>query len=73
MTLFVPRQAAAQLLEGTINGTLTDPTQAAIADAIVTATNQATNFVREAKTNTAGFYTLPSMPRAFKVTRARAW
>jgi hypothetical protein len=62
MTLFVPRQAAAQLLEGTINGTLTDPTQAAIADAIVTATNQATNFVREAKTNTAGFYTLPSMP-----------
>ena len=55
-------EARAQLLQGTINGTVTDPSHAPIAGATVLGKNDATNFVREGTTNEAGFYTLPDLP-----------
>ncbi|MGP8246632.1 MAG: carboxypeptidase regulatory-like domain-containing protein [Bryobacteraceae bacterium] len=58
----VPRSAHGQLLQGTINGNVIDSSQAVIVGAKVSARNEATNFVRETTTNSAGFYTLPDMP-----------
>ena len=54
--------ASAQLLQGTIDGNVTDPSQAAIAGATVTATNQDTGFARDTLTNSAGGYSLPTLP-----------
>jgi hypothetical protein len=59
---YSPQEIRAQLLQGTISGTITDSTQAAIAGATVVARNEATNFVRETTTSEAGFYTLPDLP-----------
>lgn len=56
------RVAPAQLLQGTIDGNVTDPSQASIVGAAVTATDQATGFSRSATTSPAGLYTLASMP-----------
>ena len=69
-TVFLPiflltlgaRLAPAQLLQGTIDGNVTDPSQASIAGATVTATDEATGFSRNATTSPAGLYTLASMP-----------
>src|SRR5438093_6732341 len=62
-------QARAQLLQGTIDGNVTDTTQSAIAGAQVTATNQATNFTRDTLTNSLGGYTLPTLPPgAYSIT-----
>ena len=47
---------------GTVNGTVTDPTGAAVADARVTATNKATGLVRESTTTTAGVYSFVRLP-----------
>jgi hypothetical protein len=44
-----------------INGTITDPSGAAIANAKVAARNQNTGAVREAATSTAGTYVIPSL------------
>ena len=55
-------RASAQLLQGTIDGNVTDTSQAAIAGVTVTATNLANNFTRETVTNSAGGYTLPTLP-----------
>jgi hypothetical protein len=52
----------AQLLQGTIDGNVTDPTQAAVVAARVTATEEQTNFTRDTTTNSAGGYTLPTLP-----------
>jgi len=49
LTLAAPGGARAQLLQGTIDGNVTDSSQAAIAGAIVTARDQQTNFSRETK------------------------
>ena len=57
-----PSPAWAQLLQGTIDGNVTDSTQAAVAGAEVTAINQQTNFTRETKTNSVGGYSLPTLP-----------
>src|SRR5437870_13888912 len=46
--------AGAQLLQGTIDGNVMDSSQAAIADATVTARDRQTNFSRETKTNSVG-------------------
>jgi uncharacterized protein (DUF2141 family) len=54
--------AQAQLLQGTLNGNVTDSSQAAIAGASVTAQNQGTNFTRDTVTNSAGEYTLATLP-----------
>ena len=60
--LLGPPCARAQLLQGTIDGNVTDPSQAAIAGAAVTATNQDTSFARDTLTNSAGGYSLPTLP-----------
>jgi hypothetical protein len=60
--LFGPGQARAQLLQGTIDGNVTDPTQAAVAGATVVVTNEQTNFTRDTLTNSSGGYTLPTLP-----------
>ncbi len=54
--------ARAQLLQGTIDGNVSDPTHAAVAGARVTATDEQTNAVRETATNSTGGYTLPTLP-----------
>ena len=54
--------AGAQLLQGTIDGNVMDSSQAAIADATVTARDRQTNFSRETKTNSVGGYSLSGLP-----------
>jgi hypothetical protein len=60
--LLTAPQSRGQLLQGTIDGNVTDASQAAVVNAQVRATNQETNFSRETVTNNAGGYTLPNMP-----------
>src|SRR5260370_30443422 len=55
-------EARAQLLQGTIDGNVSDPTHAAVVGAKVTATDEQTNAVRETVTNSTGGYTLPTLP-----------
>src|SRR5689334_5478181 len=62
LLIFGTRVSPAQLLQGTIDGNVTDPSQASIAGATITATDQATGFSRSATTSPAGLYTLASMP-----------
>jgi len=53
---------------GTIVGTVTDPSQAAIPDAAVTITNQQTGVARRAVTDQYGNYTIPSLlPGSYSV------
>jgi hypothetical protein len=47
---------------GSIRGTVTDPTGAAIANASVTATSTATGTVRTITTNESGIYVFPNLP-----------
>ncbi|MGB9465743.1 MAG: carboxypeptidase regulatory-like domain-containing protein [Candidatus Acidiferrum sp.] len=47
---------------GQIKGTVTDPSQAAVAQATVTVTNEATGITRTVKTNTDGDYVVPLLP-----------
>ncbi len=47
---------------GSIEGTVTDPSGAAVANASVTATNVATGTVTARKTTDAGFFVLPLLP-----------
>ena len=53
--------ANAQLLQGAIDGNVTDSTQAAIIGAKVSITNEATNATRETVTNEAGSYSFPTI------------
>src|ERR1700739_3144638 len=59
---FAPQRCPAQLLQGTIDGNVTDPSQGAVAGAKVTVTNQGTTLSRDTVTNTLGEYTLPTLP-----------
>jgi hypothetical protein len=59
--LGAPR-ANGQLIQGTIDGNVTDASQAAVAGAKVGATNQDTNFTRDTTTNSTGLYTIPTLP-----------
>ncbi len=52
----------AQLLQGTIDGNVTDPSQGAVAGATVTVTNEGTRLSRDTATNSQGEYTLPTLP-----------
>src|SRR6266567_4737130 len=54
--------AYSQLTSGTILGTVTDASGAALARATVTATNLDTGFTRTATADNAGNYQLPNMP-----------
>ena len=51
---------------GSIVGTVTDPTGAAVASAKVSATQVGTGITREATSNTDGYYVIPSLPPAQK-------
>ena len=54
--------AHAQQTTATLTGTVTDPTGAVVAGVTITATNLATNAVRETLTAETGSYTLPFLP-----------
>jgi hypothetical protein len=58
----VPLSCPAQLLQGTIDGNVTDPSHAAVVNATVKVTNQATTLTRETTTNSQGEYTVPTLP-----------
>jgi Carboxypeptidase regulatory-like domain/TonB dependent receptor len=53
---------SAQAPTGTINGRVTDPGGAIVANAQVTATNEATTVSRQTTTNGDGLYVLPDLP-----------
>ena len=60
--IFFPQRGLCQLLQGTVDGHVADPSQAAIAGATVTITNQETNFSRVVTTGAQGEYTFASLP-----------
>ncbi len=60
ISLSVP--ALAQRISATIRGTVTDPTNAVIQGAKVTAKNEDTGFTRSTTTNSSGGYVFPDLP-----------
>jgi hypothetical protein len=58
----LPAALAAQAVTGTILGTITDTSGAAVPGATVTLTNQGTGLTRTVVTDSAGEYTAPSLP-----------
>ncbi len=67
--VLVPASLLAQDATGKITGLVTDPSGAVVANAGVTVTNLATNFTKETKTDSAGFYQALLMPIGrYKVT-----
>jgi Carboxypeptidase regulatory-like domain len=61
-TLLVAATGEAQQGRGSISGTVSDASGAAVPDATVTITNVATQATFVARTNSTGFYTAPSLP-----------
>jgi hypothetical protein len=57
---------------GSIEGTVTDPSGAAVANAAVTASNTATGTVTARKTTDAGFFVLPLLPAGDYTVTVRA-
>src|SRR4051794_12978436 len=55
------RTASAQVLYGSIAGTLTDETGAVVAKATVTVTNTSTGLARQATTDAAGYYSIRNL------------
>jgi len=55
-------RASAQVLYGSIVGTVTDQANAAVPKATVTVKNTATGFSRQVNTDEAGYYSIPSLP-----------
>ena len=64
--------AAGQVNTASVTGTVTDPTGAAIPNAKVGTTNEATNVTNSAITNSAGRFTLAFMPIGTYSFRATA-
>ena len=60
--LLTGRTAAAQGTTGSITGTVTDASGAAVPGATVTITQTSTNDVHTAATSDSGFYTVPQLP-----------
>ncbi|PYR94214.1 MAG: hypothetical protein DMF84_06600 [Acidobacteria bacterium] len=58
---YAPRTASAQVLYGSIAGTLTDETGAIIPRATVTAMNTSTGLSRQATTDESGYYSIPNL------------
>src|SRR5438874_9612651 len=68
-TLLSPQTALGQSVYGTITGSVTDSSQAALVGAQVVAANPETGFTRESLTNSTGVYTLPNLlPGTYTVT-----
>jgi hypothetical protein len=59
--LVMAAPAAAQAVRGTLLGTITDTSGAAVPGATVTITDQGTNIVTSSVTNESGFYTFPNL------------
>jgi len=58
-----------QVLQGSLTGTVTDPTGAVIGGATVTVVSPSTGFTRQAKTNNVGIYTFSDLqPGTYTVT-----
>ena len=57
------RIASAQVLYGSIVGTVTDPTRSVISKASVTATNTSTGLSRQVSADEAGYYSIPNLPQ----------
>jgi hypothetical protein len=67
--LVSPRPSPAQSVYGTIAGTVTDSSQAAVVGARVVAANPETGFTRETLSNSTGVYTVPDvLPGTYNVT-----
>src|ERR1017187_6103230 len=62
IALLVPDHARAQLLQGSIDGYVTDQSEAVVVSAKVIATEQNTSLTRNTQTNSAGAYSLASLP-----------
>ena len=67
--LLLTMGAVAQIQNGQLTGTVTDPSGAAVPNAKVTIANQATNLAVTATTNQTGFYTVKELPvGTYKIT-----
>ena len=62
VTVGPARPVAAQVLYGSIVGTLTDQTGAVVPKATVTVTNTSTALSRQVTTDDAGYYAIPNLP-----------
>jgi hypothetical protein len=62
MTGYTARPASAQVLYGSLVGTLTDQTGAGVPKATVTVTNKATGLSKQATTDDAGYYSIRNLP-----------
>src|SRR6516225_4286603 len=60
-TVLLPAGLLAQSGAGSIQGTVTDATSAAIPNCSVHVVNQATNVALDTTTNSAGFYAVPGV------------
>jgi hypothetical protein len=60
---FGTRIAPAQVLYGSIVGTVTDPTSGVVSKATVTVTNTSTGLSRQASADDAGYYSIPNLPQ----------
>src|SRR5262245_38575495 len=63
-TLALAVAAHAQIGNATLNGTVMDPSEAAVADAELTLTNKATGFETKVTSNERGEYTFRNVPPA---------
>ena len=61
ITSYAARPASAQVLYGSIVGTLTDETGAVVPKATVTVTNTSTGLSRQATTDETGYYSIPNL------------
>ena len=59
---YTARTASAQVLYGSMVGTLTDQSGAVVPKATVIVTNTSTGLSREATTNDDGYYSIPNLP-----------
>ncbi len=59
---YTARTVSAQVLYGSIVGTLTDQTSAVVPKATVSVTNTSTGLSRQVTTNEAGYYSIPNLP-----------
>lgn len=63
LTLFVVRPMGAQVLYGSVTGTVTDQSGAVVPSAQVTVTNEATGLKRQTTTDAAGTYRVLDLPQ----------
>lgn len=62
LSLAIPTRVSAQMVGGTISGTVVDPSGAVIADVKISVTNAATGSVANAATNSVGVFVAPNLP-----------